>query len=125
MHGRNIIHGDVKSVSHGAPIFKGVSNDDCLKLNILVNDEQVACICDFGFSRMFEDDYGGPDLDSAERRQVEGSYRWMDNGVDETTEGDSPPAELGFPIASFKAKDTWAFSMTILEVSLSESPLRY
>lgn len=123
MHSRNIIHGDVKSVSHGSPILKKVSNDDGLKLNILVNDEQVACICDFGFSRLFEDDFGELDSDSAERRQVEGSYRWMDGGVDESTEGDSHAAELGFPIASFKAKDTWAFSMTILEVSLSKSSL--
>ncbi|KAF7974609.1 hypothetical protein HWV62_11574 [Athelia sp. TMB] len=122
MHSRNIIHGDVKSVSHGSPILKRVSNDDGLKLNILVNDEQVACICDFGFSRLFEDDFEELDLDSAERRQVEGSYRWMDGGVDETTEGDSHAAELGFPIASFKAKDTWAFSMTILEIMSGKLP---
>ncbi|KAF7975408.1 hypothetical protein HWV62_9639 [Athelia sp. TMB] len=101
MHSRNITHGDIKSS------------------NILVNDEGMAAICDFGMSRKFKETDGGQDLDDTDHAPG-GSWRWMDcPTADESSDDTEESTPSVSPAILSKAADIWAFSMTILEASPS------
>ncbi|KAF7979494.1 hypothetical protein HWV62_42340 [Athelia sp. TMB] len=85
--------------------------------NILVNDEGMAAICDFGMSRKFKETDGGQDLDDTDHAPG-GSWRWMDcPTADESSDDTEESTSSVSPATLSKAADIWAFSMTILEAS--------
>ena len=76
-------------------------------MNILVDDEHNACITDFGLSRILE-------VSGFTTQSVNGTYRWMACELLEyELRGRGVPRITA-------ASDTWAFGMTVLEVSQSQ-----
>jgi serine/threonine protein kinase len=98
-----IVHGDIKSVGtfRSFMLFQII---DTVQGNILVDDEHVACVTDFGVSRALEC--------SGFTTSGQGSSRWM---APELFDHESPFYNPRITMAT----DIWAFSMCALEVSLS------
>ena len=103
LHGRNIVHGDLKSVGPASPVdLIYLTYIILLQLNVLIDDAENAVLCDFGLSRM------KADVASRTVRQtptmVTGSRNWM-----------APERFKGGSLK--KPCDIYAFGMMVYEVS--------
>jgi len=88
LHERNVIHGNVRCT------------------NILVSSEGTACICDFGVTKVIEEN---TDKTASATLTSAGSTRWL---APELIEGNSPT----------KACDVYSFGMAVLELLTKKPP---
>lgn len=112
LHNNSIIHGDIKSVNPFICPDASVMLTQSNQSNILVADDHRACICDFGFSRVSGTTRITPEASGD--TEGGGTWRWMAPEIEDILlaikgKNISPVIE--------RAPDTWAFSMTVLEVS--------
>ncbi|KAG6861880.1 hypothetical protein C0995_010586 [Termitomyces sp. Mi166 len=90
LHNRNIIHGNVKCA------------------NILVSEEEEACICDFGMSKVIED---VTEKSASATLTASGSARWL-----------APELIEGIVTSPTKEADTYSYAMAMLELVTGKHP---
>ncbi|KAG5735513.1 Protein kinase byr2 [Termitomyces sp. T112] len=90
LHSRNIIHGNVKCA------------------NILVSEEEEACICDFGMSKVIED---VTEKSASATLTASGSARWL-----------APELIEGIVTSPTKEADTYSYAMAVLELVTGKHP---
>jgi serine/threonine protein kinase len=102
LHGRNIVHGDLKSVDPVSLVNLHLSDILLLQLNVLIDDGENAVLCDFDLSGMKADVAGRTVRQTP--TTVTGSRNWI---APERLKGGS----LETPC------DIYSFGMMIYEVS--------
>lgn len=100
-----IVHADLKGVRYRSFGSAGVILICFYQNNVLITDDGVAVICDFGLSQIIED-LMRPEGLTVSNPSV-GPLRWQ---APELLEDESP---------STQASDVWSFGCTALEVSIS------
>lgn len=104
LHDRSIIHGDIKGVSDW---FNSFFFSHTTQSNILINDNLEASLTDFGLSRILQ-------KSGFTTKTGAGSFRFMAPEQMKICLIDEEP----LPRVT-AATDVWAFSMTVIEVSIS------
>lgn len=100
VHNKHIVHADIKGVRlscHGLSVQTNISQG-----NVLVADDGVARLCDFGFSAILVEH----SQYFTEQTSMKGTCRWM---APELFEDDDPKPTI--------ASDIWACGCLFIEVS--------
>jgi len=113
LHGRGIVHGDLKGVS-GYTCRRVGSDLDYIKANILIDAKRSALLADFGLAMIIDESTIGSTTGGHELR---GTTRWMAPEMLLPEEyGFSDGCKTRLPSTS---TDIYALGMTVLEVCAS------